>query len=915
MICRKIITRLMTVVVSIVYFISVSIFNIPTMNVDASGIDNIIARADYMYNTTWTAQTTVTGWKTTFYEGNTYHIPYGQPATAGKYIGFAVSVDTFLESTKDSSSIFYTSQSYWSGTGTRSTYYASDCSAFVSYCWGVSRTTTANWKNLNVTSLGSASNSSNVSKIQHGDALNSTSDGHIVLVTAVNSDGTYEITEQTPPQMKRTTYTASEICSKYSSYTIYRYNNRDNVPAPPNYDPDTKWYETLTPINLGNSFDALILNKAAWIPVRTLSSTNVVTHPEEWVTDELWRFTRQSDGSYQILNWKNGLCLDADNFGTTDGTNIGSVASNNSTAQKWFIYSVNGGYVLRPSYGELAMDSWGDSTSNGNNVHLWSYQGHDGQVMSIYKDEAAPLGKPAPSAPTVTAVSDTSLSVTWSSTIYTDKYIVYRSTDNSTWTKLGEVTTPGYTDTGLKANTKYYYKYESSNRFYTVASASASGTTKPVPTYTVKYNSNKGTGSMSDSTFTRDQSATLRANAFTRTGYTFAGWNTKADGSGTSYSDKASVKNLAAAGGSITLYANWEANSITVAYNANGGTGTMNNQSMKYDQTANLTANAFTRTGYTFVGWNTKADGSGTSYADKASVKNLAASGTVTLYAKWTANKYTVKFDGNGANELSKTSMEVTYNSTYGELPQPTRSGYNFIGWYTQAEGGALIASDTKVTITDIQTLYAQWSQVKFLITFNATGGTSESAQKLVTYDKAYGVLPTAERTGYTFKGWYLDEGCTQQITSDTIVALTANQAVYAKWELRRYVITFDATGGVAERDSKQVTYGKTYGVLPTASKVDDEFIGWFTEDGTEITSASIVEIESDTTLYAKWASDEIVGDVNADGVFNVADVVMMQKWLLCAGELTDWQAGDLCRDERIDVFDLCLMKRMLLGV
>lgn len=363
----------------------------------------------------------------------------------------------------------------------------------------------------------------------------------------------------------------------------------------------------------------------------------------------------------------------------------------------------------------------------------------------------------------------------------------------------------------------------------------------------------------------------------------------------------------------MSIYANWESNPITVAYSANGGTGTMSNQSMKYDQTANLTANAFTRTGYTFAGWNTKADGSGTSYADKASVKNLATSGTVTMYAKWTANKYTVKFDGNGADELGKTSMEVTYNSTYGELPQPKRDGYNFIGWYTKAEGGNAITPDAKVTITGTQTLYAQWSQVKFLITFNATGGISESAQKLVTYDKAYGVLPTAERTGYTFKGWYLDVACTQQITSDTIVALTANQSVYAKWEIIKYVITFDATGGVAERDSKQVTYGKTYGVLPSATKDGDEFIGWFTEDGIEITSASIVEIESDTTLYAKWASDKVLGDVNADGVFNVADVVMMQKWLLCAGKLTDWQAGDLCKDERIDVFDLCLMKRLLI--
>lgn len=594
-----------------------------------------------------------------------------------------------------------------------------------------------------------------------------------------------------------------------------------------------KWHETLIPANLGDSFDALILNKAAWIPIRTLSSTNVVTHPEEWVTEELWRFTRQLDGSYQILNWKNGLCLDANNFGTTDGTNIGSVASNNSTAQKWFIYSVNGGYVLRPSYGELAMDSWGDSTSNGNNVHLWTYQGHDGQLMSIYKDEAAPLGKPAPSAPTVTAVSDTSLSVTWSSTIYTDKYIVYRSTDNSTWIKLEEVTTSGYTDTGLKANTKYYYNYESVNRFYTVSSASASGTTKPVPAYTVKYNSNNGIGSMGD-------------------------------------------------------------------------------QTLIYDQAVNLTANAFSRTGYTFAGWNTKADGTGTSYADKASVKNLATGGTITLYAQWTANKYTVKFNGNGADELSTASKEVTYNSTYGELPNSIRAGYNFIGWYTQPEGGVAITPDTKVAITDTQTLYAQWSQVKFLITFNANGGTSEMRQKLVSSDNKYGVLPSAEKIGYEFGGWYLDEAFTKRITEDTIVKITKNQEVYAKWVQKKYTVTFEVNGGTVDMKTKKVVAGKVYGVLPEAEKNGFEFAGWFTESGKAITSDSIVELTADTVLYAKW---RLRGDVDADGDVDVADVVLLQRWLLAGSTTTlnDWQAGDLCEDGRIDVFDLCLIKRLLI--
>ena len=157
--------------------------------------------------------------------------------------------------------------------------------------------------------------------------------------------------------------------------------------------------------------------------------------------------------------------------------------------------------------------------------------------------------------------------------------------------------------------------------------------------YTVKYDGNGNTGgSTANSSHTYDTAKALTANGYTRTGYSFNGWNTKADGSGTAYADKASVKNLSSTNGAtVTLYAQWTANKYTVTYNANGGTGTMANQELTYDKSATLNANTFKRTGYRFNGWNTKADGTGTSYADKASVKNLTASngGTVTLYAKW----------------------------------------------------------------------------------------------------------------------------------------------------------------------------------------------------------------------------------------------------------------------------------------
>ena len=157
--------------------------------------------------------------------------------------------------------------------------------------------------------------------------------------------------------------------------------------------------------------------------------------------------------------------------------------------------------------------------------------------------------------------------------------------------------------------------------------------------YTVKYDGNGNTGgSTANSSHTYDTTKALTANGYTRTGFSFNGWNTKADGSGTAYADKASVKNLSSTNGAtVTLYAQWTANKYTVTYNANGGTGTMANQELTYNKAAILNANTFKRTGYRFNGWNTKADGTGTSYADKASVKNLTANsgGTVTLYAKW----------------------------------------------------------------------------------------------------------------------------------------------------------------------------------------------------------------------------------------------------------------------------------------
>ncbi|MBO5834492.1 MAG: InlB B-repeat-containing protein [Bacteroidales bacterium] len=123
----------------------------------------------------------------------------------------------------------------------------------------------------------------------------------------------------------------------------------------------------------------------------------------------------------------------------------------------------------------------------------------------------------------------------------------------------------------------------------------------------------------------------LSVNTFTRDGYTFIGWNTKADGSGTSYTDKHVVSLTE----DITLYAQWKQRIFySVTFKANGGIGTMADQVFEAGVSQALVSNAFTHENETFIGWNTAPDGSGTSYTDKQVV---SLTEDLTLYAQWKA--------------------------------------------------------------------------------------------------------------------------------------------------------------------------------------------------------------------------------------------------------------------------------------
>lgn len=216
-----------------------------------------------------------------------------------------------------------------------------------------------------------------------------------------------------------------------------------------------------------------------------------------------------------------------------------------------------------------------------------------------------------------------------------------------------------------------------------------------------------------------------------KTGYhtvTTSDWNTQTDGSGKSYDSMLAYKatdfaDLKDSDKSIVLYANWKPNNYKVRYNGNGATsGTMTDSAHVYDTTKVLTRNAYARTGYTFTGWNTKADGKGTAYADGASVKNLTANkdGVVTLYAQWKVNSYTLTYDANGGT-VSTSSKTLQYGDAFGILPTPKRDGHKFLGWYTSSTGGTKVSETTKIGAENT-TIYAHWEAYTLSINYHGDG-------------------------------------------------------------------------------------------------------------------------------------------------------------------------------------------------
>ncbi len=292
---------------------------------------------------------------------------------------------------------------------------------------------------------------------------------------------------------------------------------------------------------------------------------------------------------------------------------------------------------------------------------------------------------------------------------------------------------------------------------------------------------------------------------------------------------------------------------VSVFFDANGGSASSSSANLFVGSPYGSLPTA-SRTGYIFTGWYTAKSG-GSKVESSTTVSDTS---NHTLYAQWSPITVSVSLDANGGS-VNQSSVSVTYGSTYGNLPTPSRAGYGFMGWYTAKSGGSKVDSNTKVTNAASHTLYAQWKVGVLTVSLDANGGSVSPSSVTVTYGGTYSDLPTPSRTGYSFNGWYTAKSGGSKVDSGTKVTATSNHTLYAIWSANRYTVSWSNGTGytISVKRTSSPNAGAGTGSLSSGDYVyygDVLSVTYSAKSGYRITSngpTSITVTGNVTNIYA----------------------------------------------------------------
>ncbi len=299
--------------------------------------------------------------------------------------------------------------------------------------------------------------------------------------------------------------------------------------------------------------------------------------------------------------------------------------------------------------------------------------------------------------------------------------------------------------------------------------------------------------------------------------------------------------------------------------------GVMSDLVMTYETARNLTANGFSRAGYSFAGWATSADGN-VAYTDGASVKNLTTTqgAIVTLYAKWTANTYTVTFDRQGGRG-GTASVTAIYGAAMPSITVPTRSGYTFGGYYTSTGGSgtqyytASGASARTWDKTSATTLFAKWTAnavTTYTITYkpgaNGIGSMQAATKTQGTALTLKGAIFT--RTGYTQTGWATSDGGAKVYDLGASYTANAAETLYPIWTANTYTVTYvlgSGTHGATHPSS--ATYDTAF-YVSAPSRSGYTFAGWAVTSGLNTSTAKWGTTSSPSTSLTSTSTKCVNG-------------------------------------------------------
>lgn len=394
------------------------------------------------------------------------------------------------------------------------------------------------------------------------------------------------------------------------------------------------------------------------------------------------------------------------------------------------------------------------------------------------------------------------------------------------------------------------------------------------------YDGNGATGGKTDpQNGVTDQKVNVRQNGFTRDGYTFVRWDTQADcrGKAVNPGDKWTLQ------GSSTLYACWTGNMQPLTYHGNGATGgNTAAQSGKTGDELTTNANGFTRDGYTFVEWNTKADGTGGHYGKGT---NGVAKWTMLpagndLYAIWQANPANIRYrDDWGATGSTPDTTGVTGQDVTIARNGFTRPGYTFTGWARDRRTNPSLQPGGRYTLTPgTTTLWAQWKADPAHLIYNAnTGSTSQTRRTDGVVDQTLTVIANPfTRTGYTFTGWNTQaDGRGKAYTAGNGFRLVADpksnpvntSVLYAQWRINQVTLKFNPNGGTGGYPDITVDAFTTVTIPadakePKVQRPGFRFTGWAMKPtpgaGDTILSPGKGTVsmpdQGSITVYAQWA-------------------------------------------------------------